>query len=255
LDIAVLKLESGANPLPQDNFGNSDEGRAGLRLGSPVIAIGSPFGLDHTVTTGIISQFNRSLDPANPVQRYLQTDAAINKGNSGGPLFNLKGEVVGIDTAIFSPSGGSVGLGFALPANDVKKVVDAIISSPDHIAHFGAMNVVISETHDEARKGLLVGDVKKDGAAEKAGLKKGDIIVALNGQPVGDMATFKHTVVMMMKGATPDVTFIRDGQEQHLTVTLDDASLDKVAPAPTVVVPPKDPKGIVIPGLPGLNAQ
>lgn len=219
-DLALLKVETDKT-LPSVTFGDSDK----ARVGDWVIAIGNPFGLGGTVTAGIISARARNIN-AGPFDDFIQTDASINRGNSGGPLFNLLGEVVGINTAIFSPSGGSVGIGFAVPANLAKPVIDQL---KEHGRTFrGWLGVKIQTVTDEIAeslnmkkaKGALVADVTADGPAAKAGLKTGDVILTFDGKTVEEMRYLPRMVAETAIGKAVKITFLRDGKERSSSVTL-----------------------------------
>lgn len=212
-DLAVLKVKNKNHKLTEVSFGNSDK----MRVGDWVLAIGNPFGLGGTVTQGIISARKRDIS-AGPYDDFLQTDASINRGNSGGPMFNLQGEVIGINTAIYSPSGGSVGIGFAIPANLAKPVVM-------QLAEFGKtrrgwLGVKIQTVTDEIADGLglksvngaLVASVTPGGPAEKADIKAGDVIVEFNGQKLDAMRQLPRIVAETPIGKDADVTLIRDGK-------------------------------------------
>ena len=216
VDVAVLKVEPpNKKPLPAVKFGDSDK----VRVGDWVIAIGNPFGLGHSVTAGIISARGRALGNES-LDDYLQTDAAINKGNSGGPLFNAEGEVIGVNTAIFSPSGTNAGLAFSIPSNLVKQVAD-------QLREFGRVkrgwigvsyqsvtdDIADSFNLDRAR-GVLVANVVADGPAAKAGLKRNDIILNFAGQDVPDLRRFPRIVANARVGSTVDVVVWRQGKEQ-----------------------------------------
>jgi serine protease Do len=189
-----------------------------MRVGDWVVAIGNPFGLGGTVTAGIVSAQQRDIS-AGPYDDFIQTDASINRGNSGGPMFNLKGEVIGINTAIFSPSGGSVGIGFAVPANLCKPVIDQILKY-GHTRR-GWLGVRIqSVTEDIAEslglkeaKGALIASVTDTGPAQKAGLRSGDIITHFDGREVNAMRSLPRMVAETDIGKTVDVTYWRDGKE------------------------------------------
>ncbi len=221
VDVAVLKVEPpNKKPLPAVKFGDSDKSR----VGDWVIAIGNPFGLGHSVTAGIISARGRSLNDS--LDDYLQTDAAINKGNSGGPLFNAEGEVIGVNTAIYSPSGTNAGLAFSIPSNLVKQVAD-------QLREFGRVkrgwigvsyqsvtdDIADSFGLDRAR-GVLVANVVADGPAAKAGLKRNDIIVGFAGQDVPDLRRFPRLVANARVGSTVDVPVWRQGKEQPLKLRI-----------------------------------
>ncbi len=221
VDIAVLKVEPpGKKPLPAAKFGDSDK----VRVGDWVVAIGNPFGLGHSVTAGIISARGRSLNDA--LDDYLQTDAAINKGNSGGPLFNTDGEVIGVNTAIYSPSGTNAGLAFSIPSNLVKQAAD-------QLREFGRIrrgwigvsyqsvtdDIADSFSLDRAR-GVLVANVVADGPAAKAGLKRNDIIISFAGQDVPDLRRFPRIVANARVGNTVDIVVWRGGKETPLKLKI-----------------------------------
>ena len=240
-DLAVIRVKP-KKPLPAVSFGDSDK----LRVGEWVMAIGNPFGLGGSVSLGIVSARNRDIN-AGPYDDFIQTDAAINKGNSGGPLFNLKGEVMGINTAIFSPSGGSVGIGFSVPSNTAKNVISQLIQYGE--TRRGWLGVKIQSVTDEIAEsldldnthGALVADVTPDGPAEKAGLQSGDIIVEFNGRPVITMRDLPKIVAETPIGNKVPVKVLRKGKEVALTAEvgrledgekLADASGGKATPEP-----------------------
>ena len=212
-DLAVIRVKP-AKPLPVVSFGDSDR----LRIGEWVMAIGNPFGLGGSVSLGIVSARNRDIN-AGPYDDYIQTDAAINKGNSGGPLFNLRGEVVGINTAIFSPTGGSVGIGFSVPANTAKNVIDQLVKYGE--TRRGWLGVKIQAVTDEIAesmnieraRGALVADVTPTGPAEKAGIQPGDVIVEFNNRPVNSMRDLPKVVAETEIGKQVPVKLLRKGQE------------------------------------------
>ncbi|MBS0537339.1 MAG: DegQ family serine endoprotease [Proteobacteria bacterium] len=221
VDIAVLKVDPpGKKPLPAARFGDSDK----VRVGDWVVAIGNPFGLGHSVTAGIISARGRSLNDS--LDDYLQTDAAINKGNSGGPLFNVDGEVIGVNTAIYSPSGTNAGLAFSIPSNLVKQAAD-------QLREFGRIrrgwigvsyqsvtdDIADSFSLDRAR-GVLVANVVADGPAGKAGIKRNDIILSFAGQEVPDLRRFPRIVANARVGSTVDVVVWRGGKELPLKLKI-----------------------------------
>lgn len=219
-DIALLKVKTDRS-LPYVQMGNSDT----ARVGDWVIAIGNPFGLGGTVTAGIISARARNIN-AGPFDDFIQTDASINRGNSGGPLFNQQGEVIGINTAIFSPSGGSIGIGFAVPTSLARPIIEQL---KEHGRTFrGWLGVKIQTvTEDIAESlgmkktmGALVAEVNKDGPAEKAGLKVGDIILSFNDHEISEMRYLPRMVAETEIGATVDITVLRDGKKKKLSVKL-----------------------------------
>ena len=216
-DLAVIRVKP-EKPLPVVSFGDSDT----LRVGEWVMAIGNPFGLGGSVSLGIVSARNRDIN-AGPYDDFIQTDAAINKGNSGGPLFNLKGEVMGINTAIFSPSGGSVGIGFSVPANTAKNVITQLIQYGE--TRRGWLGVKIQSVTDDiaeslnlgTARGALVADVTPTGPAEKAGIQAGDVIVEFNGRPVNSMRDLPKIVAETPIGTKVPVKVLRKGEEVAVT--------------------------------------
>ncbi len=230
-DVALIKIEP-KDGLTYVSFGNSDT----LRVGDWVVAIGNPFGLENTVTAGIVSGKGRSLGN-NPYENFIQTDASINMGNSGGPLFNLNGDLVGINTAIYSRSGGSIGLGFAIPANMVKNVVEQLKEHGQVIR--GWLGVMIQQvTADLAKEfgldrphGALVGEVMKDSPADKGGIKQGDIIIQFMGKDIDQMSELPAIVAQTKVGTKAEVTVMRKGKKKVLTVEIGKLDEDKMAMA------------------------
>jgi len=224
-DIAVLMIKTDKD-LPVLKLGDSDK----IKVGDWAIAVGNPFGLDRTVTVGVISAKGRSgiFLPEGPIyENFIQTDAAINPGNSGGPLVNLKGEVIGINTAITSPSGGFVGIGFAIPVNTAKYVSEQLLEKGRVVR--GYLGVYPQElTADLAKayglekpEGVLIRQVKEGSPADKAGLKEGDVIIKFNGKPVKDLESFRLMVAKTPPGTVVDVVVIReDGVEKTIRVKL-----------------------------------
>jgi serine protease Do len=220
-DIAVLKVTP-TKPLKAVKFGNAET----LRVGDWVMAIGNPFGLGGTLTVGIVSARNRDIN-SGPYDNFIQTDAAINRGNSGGPLFNMEGEVVGINTAIISPTGGSIGIGFAIPAETALNVINQLREFGE--TRRGWLGVRIQEVTDEIAEGLamaggakgaLVAGVTEKGPAEAAGIQPGDVIVEFNGKPVDAMHELPRMVADEPIGKEVKVKVVRKGSEQEITVTL-----------------------------------
>jgi serine protease Do len=220
VDVAVLKVQSD-KPLKTVKFGDSDK----MRVGDGVMAVGNPFGLGETVTSGIISARNRNID-SGPYDDFLQTDASINKGNSGGPLFNLQGEVIGINTAILSPSGGSIGIGFATPSASVEPVIDQL--EKFHETRRGWLGVRIQAVDDTIAeslglgkaRGALVAGVDDHGPAKPAGILAGDVIVTFDGKDVKESRDLPRMVAGLAVGKVVQVVVVHNGQEVTKTVTL-----------------------------------
>jgi len=221
-DVAVLKVKTG-KPLIAAGWGDSDKSR----VGDWVLAIGNPFGLGGSVTAGILSARQRDIN-SGPYDDFLQTDAAINRGNSGGPMFNMDGEVIGINTAIYSPSGGSIGIGFAVPSNLAKAVVAQLIHEPDHAVHRGWLGVRIQAVTDEIAEslgldkphGALVASVTDKGPAQAGGIEPGDVILSFDGKRVPDMRHLPRLVAEEAVGKTVAVTVWRKRRETTLKITL-----------------------------------
>jgi serine protease Do len=220
-DLAVLKIRANKT-FPFVKFGDS----AATRVGDWVVAIGNPFGLGGTVTAGIISAVYRNTGQGGAYDRYLQTDASINRGNSGGPLFDMRGNVIGINNAIFSPSGGSVGIGFAIPAEIAAPIVEKLRSGQE--IQRGYLGVRLQPVDEDLalslgvpkRRGELVQMVEETGPAFKAGLKSGDIVTKVNGKEVTAEQTVSYLVANLQPGATVPVELLRDGKRVNLNVTL-----------------------------------
>jgi len=219
-DLALLKIDAGKT-LPYVSFGNSDN----AQVGDWVIAVGDPFGLGGTVTAGIISAHDRDINEG-PYDNFLQIDAPINPGNSGGPLFNQSGQVIGIDSAIYSPSGGSVGIGFAIPSNLASNIVAQL---KDHgSVERGWLGVEMQPLTESLAKamglpndaGVLVNDVQKDSPASRADVKQGDVITAYNGVPIKTTRDLAVDVANTKAGDTAKLTVWRDGKQQTLDVTI-----------------------------------
>jgi len=219
-DLAVLKFKP-VKPLVAVKFGDSDK----LRLGEWVIAIGNPFSLGGTVTAGIVSARNRDIS-SGPYDNYIQTDAAINRGNSGGPLFNLDGEVIGVNTLIISPSGGSIGIGFAVPSKTVAGVVDSLRQFGE--LRRGWLGVRIQQVTDEIAeslnikpaRGALIAGVEDKGPAKPAGIEPGDVVVKFDGKDIKEPKDLSRVVADTAVGKEVDVVIIRKGAEETKKVML-----------------------------------
>ena len=226
-DLAVIRVEGKADLVPL-KLGNSDA----VQVGDWAVAIGSPFGFEATVTAGIISAKEREVDPSMQYQRFLQTDAAINPGNSGGPLLNIRGELIGINTAIATNSRGYQGVGFALPVNMAAQVYNQIIKNGKVTR--GSIGVSIDPSGSEREKnnlkaagvseGAFVDSVKEGGPAEKAGIEAGDAIVSLNGKPVHSGDNLIGSVIAIPVGDSVTVGVMRDGKRKDFKVEVDDVT-------------------------------
>ena len=219
IDLALLKIEA-HRPLPAVPFGNSDK----AEVGDWVMAVGNPFGLGGTVTAGIISARGRNIQ-AGPYDDFLQIDAPINKGNSGGPLFNLDGQVIGVNTAIYSPNGGSVGIGFAIPSSLVEPVI-AQIRDNGRVER-GWLGVQIQNVTPEIADamglaqggGALVSNVLANGPADEAGIKSGDVIVSANGKTVGDPQDLARMIAQAPAGSGVELSLWRNGEKLAIDLT------------------------------------
>jgi serine protease Do len=219
-DLALLRVKP-KSPLTATKFGDSDK----AHVGDWVIAIGNPFGLGSTVTAGIVSARNRDIN-AGPYDDFIQTDAAINRGNSGGPLVNMDGEVVGVNSVIFSPTGGSVGIGFSIPSNLVREVIDQIRQFG--VTKRGWVGIRIQQVTDDmaqalglpAPAGALIAGISPNGPAAKAGLKEGDLIMAFDGKPIRDSRELPRVVAETQIGKTVNVDYLRRGKKDTLHMTV-----------------------------------
>ncbi len=219
-DLALLKVKAD-KPLTAANWGDSDKSR----VGDWVLAIGNPFGLGGSVTAGILSARQRDIN-SGPYDDFLQTDAPINRGNSGGPMFNMDGQVIGINTAIYSPSGGSIGIGFAIPSTLAKAVVSELRTESDHTVHRGWLGVRIQAVTGEIAeslgldkpRGALVASVTAKGPAEAAGLQPGDVVLSFDGKPVDDMRHLPRLVAETPVNKQVAVTVWRKRKETSLEV-------------------------------------
>ena len=221
-DLAVLKIDAG-RPLTAIKIGNSE----GVQVGDWAVAIGSPFGLAATVTAGIVSATGRDIAGAEQFQRFIQTDAAINPGNSGGPLLNIKGEVIGINTAIATKSGGYEGIGFALPVNTMVRVYNSIIQNGRVLR--GSIGIAWDKVDKPEllraaglSGGVVISNITKGGPAEKAGMKVEDIIIALNGKPIKDGDELLARVSETTVGSSTTITVDREGKKLDLKVKVED---------------------------------
>jgi serine protease Do len=244
-DLALLKIESKTS-LHYVKFGNSEESR----VGDFVIAIGNPFGLGSTVTSGIISAQARDIhtNSGNIIDNFIQTDASINRGNSGGPMFNMNGEVIGINFAIFSPTGGSVGVGFAVPSSVAKPIIDQLMKHGK--VHHGWLGVAIQSTEDVAEGlgigegvGALVSSITTGSPAEKAGIQVGDIILKFDGKEISSNRKLPRIVAETPVGKKVNVELMSNGKNKTISLTVGevDGKMD--------VASAKDPKGSEVLGL------
>ncbi len=219
-DLAVVRINAGK--LPYLELGDSDN----TKVGDRVIAIGNPFGLNQTVTSGIISAVGRADVGIADYEDFIQTDAAINPGNSGGALVNMKGELIGLNTAIFSTSGGYQGIGFAIPSNMIKVVMESLIKKGKVIR--GWLGVGIQPLTPElakqfalkSEKGVLISEVTEDGPAQKAGLQRGDVILQYGGKDVASISEFRNMVAREKPGNRVTLQILRDGKEKNVTVEI-----------------------------------
>jgi serine protease Do len=231
-DVAVIKIE--AKNLPTASLGDSDA----VKTGEWVIAIGNPFQLMHTVTAGIISAKGRSSVGLADYEDFIQTDASINPGNSGGALADLEGDVIGINTAITSPSGGNIGIGFAIPINMARQVMSTLMTK-GKISR-GYLALYPQDIDDDLAKALklkstagsLVADVTPNGPADKAGIKRGDIIVEFDGKKVENSIQLRNMVAQISPGKTVEVVLIRDGKEMKLNVRLGERPKERESESP-----------------------
>jgi len=223
-DVAVLKIEP--KNLTALEIGDSDK----MQVGDYVLAIGNPFGLGQTVTSGIVSALGRTGLGIESYENFIQTDASINPGNSGGALINLRGELVGINTAIVGPSGGNVGIGFAVPINMARSVVQQLIATG--AVKRGRLGVEVEDLtpdiaealHIDAQGGAVIKKVAPDSPARRVGLQAGDVIIAIDGRPVANSADLRNTVALTAVGQTIQLTILRKGNQQTISVQVASAS-------------------------------
>ena len=230
-DIALIKVET--KGVPFADLGDS----SALRVGEWVLAIGNPLGMEHTVTAGIVSAKGRQLGlgDVTSYEDFIQTDAAINRGNSGGPLVNMKGEVIGINSNILTPSGGNVGIGFAIPSSMAKKVVLQLKEKGKVVRGMLGVQVATRPIDQDtqkslnlkSRKGALINSVTSGGPAEKAGLKAYDVVIEVNGQPVENSNDLRMKVADIAPGTKVEIKFIRDGKEQTVQATIAELQLER----------------------------
>jgi serine protease Do len=251
-DIAVIKIE--AKDLKPITFTDSDK----IKVGDLVLAIGNPFALRQTVTKGIISAVGRNQTGLSEFGNFIQTDASINPGNSGGALVDALGRLVGINSAIYSQTGGAMGIGFAVPSNQARSVMESLIKYGKVMRGF--LGIQMQELDEKLAKefkapnkdGILVAEVVPGGGAAKAGVKSGDVITELNGKPVDDIAGFKNTIANLMPGTKVDLKVFRNGKPEVIAVTLVErggngvALGTPVAPAPTPAKVPDVLDGVTV---------
>ena len=224
-DLAVIKIDA-KKSLPAAKLGNSDS----MVVGDWVLAVGSPFGLDETVTAGIVSAKGRNIVPGRQFESFIQTDAAINPGNSGGPLVNMAGEVIGINTAIYTSGGGYQGVGFAMPSNTVVQVYNQLIG-PEHKVSRGSIGVEFNAVPNPAvarvygvTSGVTIAHVTPNGPADKAGLKTGDTIVSVDGKQVKNGDELVAEISAIKPGSNAKIGYVRNGKTSAAEVTIADRS-------------------------------
>jgi serine protease Do len=222
-EVALIKVESEGD-LPVLEIGSTED----LQIGEWVVAIGNPFGLKETLTVGVVSAKGRSNIGITDYEDFIQTDAAINPGNSGGPLLNIDGEVVGINTAIFSRSGGYMGIGFAVPIDMAMSIKEQLVASGKVTRGYIGVFLNPGEVTEEMARsfgrseagGVLIAEVEKEGPAGKAGIRSGDILTELNGAKIKDNTSFRNEVARIMPNKKAEITLYRDGKPKKVTVTV-----------------------------------
>lgn len=252
-DVAVIKID--AKNLPSLKLGDSSK----LEVGEWVIAIGNPLGLQATLTVGVVSAVDRSNLGLAQIEDFIQTDAAINRGNSGGPLLNLEGEVVGMNTAIASNTGGYMGIGFAIPTVIIEQIMQQLVTNGSFTR--GYIGVAMQEFDQSLREafhledvgGALVVEVTPGSPAEKAGLKRGDILKTLNGVKVTSVSTVRNKIAMMKPNEALSLTLLRDGKEVNLSLTVgshpNNLTSSKQTPKLGLTVASSEEKGVVVTGV------
>ncbi|MEQ1853708.1 MAG: DegQ family serine endoprotease [Chthoniobacteraceae bacterium] len=245
-DIAVIKVE--AKDLKPITFADSDK----VKVGDIVLAIGNPFALRQTVTKGIISAVGRNQTGISEFGNFIQTDASINPGNSGGALVDTLGRLVGVNSAIFSQTGGNMGIGFAVPSNQARSVMESLLKFGK--VQRGFLGIQMQELDEKLAKefkapnkdGILVAEVVPGGGAEKAGVKSGDVLVELNGRPVEGISEFRNAVANMMPGATVELKLFRNGEPKTISVTLVERGVNG---APLGAAPTPSPAPVKVPDV------
>ena len=247
-DLAVVKID--AKDLPSLKWADYEK----LQVGDLVLAVGSPFGLSSTVTLGIISALGRGNVGIADYEDFIQTDAAINPGNSGGALVNMSGELMGINTAIFSRTGGSEGIGFAIPSSIAVDIVDSLQKTGKVVR--GWMGVAIQEITPalaksfklpEQRKGVLISDVNENGPSHIAGIRRGDVVIAFNGKEVQNVSQLRNLVARTMVGKDAQVKILRDGKEQTLAVKVAERPTDEMLAKKEQPAPKEQPEAAKLP--------